>query len=483
MNKSFSPFLLKSILTLLINDEEYRDKFFPVLNVTYFNHEDKLVYTLASAIWSLHELYGKFPSVEVLSEELFTQKGQNINLWMTTPTKEERLAFKNFFLDIIEAEISDKKYVEDNTTKILGFLAVHKVILENKSSFIDGSLDIEAFTKEIVSASSFATPINLGVNLFADLDKRTENRNITGGTPGLVPVNIPHIASYLEEGGLPPGSLAFVLGSSGGGKSTSLIHISHDCAKAGLNVLYVSAELSEELIKKKFDSCLTCVPISDVRRLANKVKSLYSKSARFIATAERIQIVEVPNGVCKVSDIEVLIERLKKRGFVTNLLVVDYADNLKAPRKTDAYRHEVTDIYKELKALAQKHRLVCWTASQMNDAGTEASEKEGGKLTMRHMNESRGKIHLSDLCIGIARTQEEKDSCLGRLVLLKNRLGGGEGAVVQISTRYEVSRLFGAPSNVVPMSAMNLDDPIEGLRLETPSQASIKSLKELSNDE
>jgi replicative DNA helicase len=469
MSKKFSPYILKSVLVLLLREDDFREKYFPILSPEHFNHEDKMVATLAKAIWLLADKYGKFPSLETIAEEVFKQKGSNIGLHYSSPSKEELSALKTFFLDLLEEEVSDRKYVEDNLIKILTLLSIQKVILSHKEDFASGELDYDEFAKEISVASTIATPMDLGVNLYKDLDKRTDIRNNSDITPGLVELNIPHFKHYLEEGGLPPGSLAFFLAPTNGGKSSALIHIAHDAAMTGHNVLYVTAELSEDMIKRRFDACMTGVAIHDIKKQAGSVRGKIVSSPRFIATAGRIHIVEVPMGTCRPSDIDILMQKLQKNNFNTNLLVVDYADNLRPERKFDAYRLEVSQIYKDLRSLAQKHKIVCWTASQMNDSGSEAAEKKNGVLTIRHVNESRGKIHLADLCIGIARTQEEKDSNIARLVLLKNRLGSGDGACVQVTTRFDISRIFGDEKNIVKMSTINPDEEISGLEgLSTP---------------
>lgn len=474
----FSPFLLKSILNLLLTDPEYRDRFFPVLSSDNFNVDDKMVYTIARAFWGMYEQYNDFPSIDALAEEIFQQKGRTIGLFPTEPSKEEFIALLTFFDDLINSDVTDKKYVEDNTTRILSFLAVQKVIVSNKESFIKGTLDVEEFTKDIVSATTFATPVELGVNMFANLDKRTDERASTTITPGLVEYNVPYFAKFLEEGGLPPGSLGFFLAPTNGGKSSALIQLGHDAALKGHNVLYVSAELSEDMIKRRFDACMTGIPIHNVKKEAGSVRAAILSSPQYIATAQRIQVVEVPMGVARPSDIELVIERLKKRGFLTNLLIVDYADNLRSQRKTEQYRLELVSIYTDLRAIAQRQHLVIWTASQMNDAGTEAAEKKGGIITIRHVNESRGKIQISDLCVAVARTQEEKETNLARLVLVKNRNGTGDGSVAQVSTRFDLSRLFGEEKNVVPMSSIALDDEIEGLNLVDPEEeSSIRTYK------
>ncbi len=460
---AFSPYHLRSILSLLLTDENYRETFFYILKPEHFETDDWMITRVAQAIWKMYDKYGVFPSVDALTDEMFTQKGANIELYFTTPSKDELLALFDFVVDLTEIEIKDRKYVEDNTLRILNFLSIQKVVIDHSAAFKSGLLNVEDFTKDIVAAGTFNIPVNAVIDLYADLDKRTNERISTTITPGLVELNIPEFQRYLEEGGLPPGSLGFILAPTNGGKSSALIHISHDAARDGHKVLYVTAELSEDMIKRRFDACMTHVPISSVKKQAGHVKGIINTSQRFQDTAKNIRIIEVPVGATRVSEIENIVERLRRKGFDTDLLVIDYADNLRSERKAESYRHEVTSIYKDLRAIAMKHHLVVWTASQMNDAGSEQAEKKGGIISTRHVNEARGKIHIADLCVAIARTQEDKDVGQAQLILVKNRLGSGDGTRIGVTTRFDISRLFGLDAHAIPMSSVNLDEPIAGL--------------------
>lgn len=461
--KGFSPFLLKSILSLLFNDVDFRDKYLPVLKVEHFNFGDKFLFTIAQAIFAYVKYYDRFPTMEVIAEEIFRQKGKNLDLDLTLLSKDEFSVLKDFFIQIVEDEIEDVPYIEKNLVNILQQLEVQKKVFLYKDSLMNGTADIEQFAKDIADAVTIATPVSTGVNLLEDLEKRTEARLASTITPGTIDLFIPSFASYLEEGGLPPGSLGFFLAATNGGKSVSLIHTSYDAALRGNNVLYVSAELSEDIIKRRFDACITGMELAKVKKNALKIREKLVKSKVYSSVLSRIQVVEVPDGEATVSDINAIVERLKKKGFLTNLLVVDYADNLRAERKFEHDRAAFASIYKGLRALSKKQSLVTWTASQMNDEGSAAAEKKSGIITVRHVNEARAKIHICDASIAIARTQEEKDMNQARLVFLKNRLGPGDGAVVQVSTRFDISRLYGEEKNIVKLDDLNPSAPIIGL--------------------
>ena len=65
-------------------------------------------------------------------------------------------------------------------------------------------------------------------------------------------------------GGFNRGELNIFAGGSGSGKSLFLQNISLNWAMAGLNVVYVTFELSEELVGMRLDTMLTGTPSKDI---------------------------------------------------------------------------------------------------------------------------------------------------------------------------------------------------------------------------
>ena len=61
-------------------------------------------------------------------------------------------------------------------------------------------------------------------------------------------------------GGLARTELLLFSANSGGGKSVALANLAINFASRGLNVLYLSLELSEKMIAQRFDMMLTGIP-------------------------------------------------------------------------------------------------------------------------------------------------------------------------------------------------------------------------------
>jgi hypothetical protein len=98
------------------------------------------------------------------------------------------------------------------------------------------------------------------------------------------------------------------------------------------------------------------------------------------------------------------------------VLVVDYADLLQS-WDAEGERFRVTDIFKALRRLANKHQAILLTATQ-GDADTW----ERKYPTLHNLSEAKiGKAGTADLVVFWSQLPEEKLSGSGRLVVAKAR--------------------------------------------------------------
>ena len=782
----FSPYHLKALFFLLLTDEEYRDKYFSILKPEHFK-SDKYLYILARAYWLMYERFGIFPDPSTLSEELFSQRGTNIELFSTPISNETLELLGTYFIGLMEIDPPSPQYISAITLKVIKLSAIHNILGQNKAALMDGTIDVDSIAQDIFEISSISEKRSLGINALRNLDKRTEERLTLDPLARVIPIQIPGITEHIEDGGVPRGTLSFFLAPTGVGKcldpntkvmlysgktkcagdvavgdelkgpdslprrvlSTTigigpmyrisptkgqsfvcndvhvltlvatdtgivvdipldeylaksktfkhrhklfipdkvdfpwrpwpdvdpyflgawygdgtknlsnsavsittmdkaivdsckevantfalrvtrvkdqrgskaarydivgsvgipnclaktirrmvgdassipdeikygseqvrleflagiidtdgyLAHNSYDivqkrrqyaedivfiarslgfaayvvpCQKASQNgtvgtyyrlcingdtnkipvrikykkasprkqkknvrrnglsvvslgigeyagftldgdgrfllgdftvthnttglitvsktamlaskkVLYISAELSNYEIMKRFDSAMSGIIKREVRMRASEVREKLMSSERYKRALANLVSIEVPMGSTTVKDVEILIKELHKEDFVPDFLVVDYADNL-APLKyiPNATRLEIYSIYRDLRALGQNFDLAAFTASQTNDMGTAAAEDEKQHMSVRHSNEARAKTHIADLIIGLARTVAERQNNEARAVLLKNRFGGNEGTVVKIFPDFDRSLMWTA--SAIPLS-------------------------------
>ncbi len=130
---------------------------------------------------------------------------------------------------------------------------------------------------------------DLGTDYWADPRGRLEaikdkNGQVSTGWPAL---------DRKLFGGFNRGELNIFAGGSGSGKSLFLANLGVNWALAGMNVLYLTFELSEQLVSMRIDSMVTDIPSRDIFKSIDdvemKVKMIGKKSGS-------IQVKYMPTG-------------------------------------------------------------------------------------------------------------------------------------------------------------------------------------------
>lgn len=167
-------------------------------------------------------------------------------------------------------------------------------------------------------------------------------------------------------GGFSRGELNIFAGASGAGKSLILANLGVNWALAGKNVVYLTLELSEELVSMRLDSMMTGIPTKDVFKNLDdvdlKVKMIGKKSGTF-------QVKYMPSGKTANDLRAYLKEYTIKTGLKVDVLLVDYLDLLMPmSKKISPENLYIKDKYvsEELRNLAVEQNFVFVTAAQLN---------------------------------------------------------------------------------------------------------------------
>jgi hypothetical protein len=102
--------------------------------------------------------------------------------------------------------------------------------------------------------------------------------------------------------------------------------------------------------------------------------------------------------------------------FIPDVIVIDYADNLKAEESREEYRHQVNRTWKMLRGLSQERRCLVITATQ---ADTESYDKE--LLSRKNFSENKLKNAHVTAMVGLNQRLDEKRARLMRLNMLVQR--------------------------------------------------------------
>ena len=181
----------------------------------------------------------------------------------------------------------------------------------------------------------------------------------------------------------------------------------------------------------------------------------------------KLIIKEYPTRSASIQTIKNHIEKLKRRNFSPDMIIVDYGDLIR-PEKggKDEKRHQLETIYEELRGIAQLNACPVWTASQTNRSGLNAEV-----ITMEAISEAFNKCFVADFIFTVSRTIEDKNTNGGRIFIAKNR-NGPDGLVYPI---------FMDTSNVRIKVMPQTNETVEDI-LENSAKKQMQKLKEKYKD-
>ena len=228
-------------------------------------------------------------------------------------------------------------------------------------------------------------------------------------------------------GGFNRGELNIFAGGSGAGKSLFLANLGVNWALAGMNVVYLTFELSEALVAMRVDSMTTDIPtkeiFKDLDTVEMKVKLVGKKSGAF-------QIKYMPSGK-NTNDIRSFVKEYEiKTGKRIDVLLIDYLDlMMPMSRKVSPSDLFVKDkfVSEELRNLAMETQTVFVTASQLNRASVEEIEFDHS-----HIAGGLSKIQTADNVIGIFTSRAMKERGRYQIQLMKTRSSSGVGSKIDL---------------------------------------------------
>jgi len=160
----------------------------------------------------------------------------------------------------------------------------------------------------------------------------------------------------------------------------------------------------------------------------SSVKKLQSNFRRQFR-AGQVRIFTFPAYSATVESIEATLDNLYYYdGFLPDVIIVDYADLIVPSRMYGEYRHQLDEIWKRLRGMAQKRNSLTVTATQAGRAAftQDASEKDVAE-------DIRKIAHVGKL-ISINQTKEEREKGVCRIQQLierDDRIGGRKIVVLQ----------------------------------------------------
>jgi archaellum biogenesis ATPase FlaH len=237
-------------------------------------------------------------------------------------------------------------------------------------------------------------------------------------------------------GGMNRGELNIFAGGSGAGKSLFLANLGVNWALAGLNVLYLTLELSEELVSMRIDSMITGIPSREIFKSLDdvemKVKMIGKK-------AGMMQVKYMASGKT-ANDLRSYLKEYEIRlGQKLDVLLVDYLDLLMPiSKKISPADLFIKDKYvsEELRNLAVEKNCIFVTASQLNRGAVEEVEYDHS-----HISGGLSKIQTADNVFGIFTSRAMRERGRYQLQLMKTRSSSGVGQKIDLEFNIDNLRI------------------------------------------
>ena len=273
---------------------------------------------------------------------------------------------------------------------------------------------------------------DLGTDYFLDPRARLEaikdkNGQVSTGWPSL---------DKKLFGGFNKGELNIFAGGSGSGKSLFMANMGVNWCLAGMNVMYLTFELSENLVSMRLDAMTSEIPSRDIFKSIDdvemKVKMIGKKSGAF-------QVKYMPTGK-NANDVRAYLKEYEiKTGRKIDVLLIDYLD-LMHPigQKISAENLFVKDKYvsEELRNLAMELNCIFVTASQLNRSSVEEIEFDHS-----HISGGISKINTADNLIGIFTSRAMRERGRYQIQLMKTRSSSGVGQKVDLGFDIDTLRI------------------------------------------
>jgi len=237
-------------------------------------------------------------------------------------------------------------------------------------------------------------------------------------------------------GGMNRGELNIFAAASGGGKSLFLANLGVNWALQGLNVIYLTFELSEELVSMRVDAMVTGIPTREIFKSIDdvemKVKMIGKKSGSF-------QVKYMPSGK-NANDIRAYLKEYEiKLGKKPDVLLVDYLDlMMPISRKISAENLFIKDkfVSEELRNLAMERNCIFVTASQLNRGAVEEVEFDHS-----HISGGLSKIQTADNVFGIFTSRAMRERGRYQIQLMKTRSSSGVGQKIDLEFNLDSLRI------------------------------------------
>ena len=378
------------LIATLFKDRAFLQQIIDILEPTHFESEANIA--IVEMIREYFYTYKQAPTIEVMSIKVKEITNDVLRTTIITHLKD---SYK-------QLDAPDLEFVKEQTIKFCKNQLLKAAIMDSVELLKRGEFD--QIKLKIDEAMKAGLERSIGHDYKDEIDARyleSVRNTVTTGWP---------VIDDIADGGLGKGELGVMVAPSGIGKSWALVNVGAAAIKAGLNVIHYTLELNEAYVGLRYDAVMSGIQAQELKYHIEEVKTIVGK------LPGKLIVKYYPTKGATVNSLASHLEKCRMQGFEPDLIICDYADLLRGHGKE--VRHELGNIYEDLRGLAGEHEIPVWTASQANRSSLSDDIIGAEKIA-----ESYAKIMTADLVISLSRKIEDKLANTGRWHIIKNRFG------------------------------------------------------------
>lgn len=394
-----------TILSNLVNNEDYCRKVVPFLDPSYF--PDQYENVIAKELISFFNTYNKPATLEILGIQL-----SNHNL------RDEQIRGLEEYINKLVTVTENTDWLIDKTEKFCKQRAVYNAIIDS-FEIIEGknkTLTQDAIPSLLSEALAVSFDKSVGHDYLEDFEKRHDFYN-------RVEEKISFDLEYfnkITKGGLSRKTLNVILAGTGVGKSLFMCHVAASTLMQGKNVLYITMEMAEERIAERIDANLLNMSMDELEHVnkdvfTNRMEKLIKK------TQGKLIVKEYPTASAHAGHFKALLEELKlKRDFKPDMVIIDYlnicaSSRIKHGSGVNSYTY-VKSIAEELRGLGVEYDVPILSATQTTRGGYDNTD-----VDLTDTSESFGLPATVDFMFALISTEELEGLNQILVKQLKNR--------------------------------------------------------------
>lgn len=341
--------------------------------------------------------------------------------YSVTPEPEQIKAETGITLELKELTPEKLRYTLDEIETFCKKRAIECAVLSSPPLIEKG--DYTKLRENITDAILVGLNKNLGLRYFEDPAERLKKLLVDNNMESTGWKQVDH---HLF-GGISRKQMILFAANSGGGKSMTLANLGLNFINKGMNVLYISLELDEDVIAQRYDTMITGVSKRDWKGKVSEIVSGINQAGK---KAGILDIVQMRSGTTG-RDIEAYLKEFYLHyKFMPDMLILDYLDKMSANEKVSADNVFEKDkrCAEQLRDIGVQHNMFIATASQLNRGAVNASTHDHS-----HIAGGISKINETDVFITISFSEAHQVAGEMYFHFLKTRNSDGVGKSVHLT--------------------------------------------------